>query len=243
MRAGGRDAALYTVLDLQDRVTHPDDLPRDQADGFTVADPTATPADRPALPPDLPSASAAAPDAPEPVAGAQTAPAADAWPADGVLRQPDPRSVPLNQTVGWITTAFLSAGLMLGLLIFWLAAAPPRWASLLLVLGFVAAVAGLAWTSSRWPAIEHRHTFYVVNAHGLEIRRGVYWRSVINVPRSRVQHTDVSQGPLERSYGLGTLIVYTAGTNHAQVDLAGLDHATALAIRNHLLPRASDNAV
>jgi membrane protein YdbS with pleckstrin-like domain len=57
-----------------------------------------------------------------------------------------------------------------------------------------------------------------VDARGLEIRRGVFWRSVVNVPRSRVQHTDVSQGPLERSYGLGTLIVYTAGTDHAQVN-------------------------
>ena len=45
-----------------------------------------------------------------------------------------------------------------------------------------------------------------------------------NVPRSRVQHTDVSQGPLERNHGLGTLVVYTAGTDHAKVELGGLDH-------------------
>ena len=58
------------------------------------------------------------------------------------------------------------------------------------------------------------------------------WRKVINVPRSRVQHTDVSQGPLERGHGLGTLVIYTAGTDHARVDLPGLDHATALRIRD-----------
>jgi len=58
-----------------------------------------------------------------------------------------------------------------------------------------------------------------------------------------VQHTDVSQGPAERSYGLGTLSVFTAGTDHARVGLSGLDHATALAIRDHLLPREGADAV
>ncbi len=72
-----------------------------------------------------------------------------------------------------------------------------------------------------WAEREYRHTFYRLDAQGIEIRRGVYWRVVINVPRSRVQHTDVSQGPVERRYGLGTLVIYTAGTDHAKVDLAG----------------------
>jgi len=214
-------------------VTPPDDSPPDAS----VATDETTLAAEPAAPAD--PADAPAPDAPP----APPPPVADSWPADGIVRQPDPRSVPLNQTVGWITTAVLTSGTLLGLVIFWIAADPPRWVILLLAVVAAAAFAGLVWMATRWPAIEHRHSFYVVDAGGLEIRRGVYWRSVITVPRSRVQLTDVSQGPLERSYGLGTLIVYTAGTDHAQVDLPGLDHATALAIRDHLLPRASDDAV
>ena len=69
------------------------------------------------------------------------------------------------------------------------------------------------------------------------------WRQVINVPRSRVQHTDVSQGPLERSHGLATLIVHTAGVEHAQVELAGLPYEVALRLRDHLLPRDASDAV
>ena len=38
-------------------------------------------------------------------------------------------------------------------------------------------------------------------------------------------------------------IVYTAGTEHSRVELPGLDHATALSLRDHLLPRGSDDAV
>ena len=64
-----------------------------------------------------------------------------------------------------------------------------------------------------------------------------------NVPRSRVQHTDVAQGPLERRYGLGTLVIYTAGTEHAKVALPGLAYADALRIRDQLLPREGADAV
>jgi membrane protein YdbS with pleckstrin-like domain len=101
----------------------------------------------------------------------------------------------------------------------------------------------MTWHGQRWQAIDYRHTWYRVNEQGLEIRRGVFWRVVINVPRSRVQHTDVSQGPLERRYGLGTLVVYTAGTDHARVTLSGLDHGVALSIREHLMPEGGTDAV
>ena len=101
----------------------------------------------------------------------------------------------------------------------------------------------LAWLSHRWPEIAYRHTFYRVDPQGIEIRRGVVWRRTINVPKSRVQHTDVSQGPLQRTYALGTLVVYTAGTDHAKVELPGLSHARAMRIRDHLLPSGGDDAV
>ena len=63
------------------------------------------------------------------------------------------------------------------------------------------------------------------------------------MPRSRVQHIDVSQGPIERRYGLGTLVIYTAGTDHAKVVLSGLEHGRALRIREHLLPSEAGDAV
>ena len=162
--------------------------------------------------------------------------------ADGVERSLDPRSVAVQRTVGWIVTGSIAFGLFVPLLIALLAPLP-AWIKAALGLLWVGTTAALAWSSHRWPAIEHRHASYKVDGQGLEIRRGVVWRKVLNVPRSRVQHTDVSQGPLERSHGLGTLVVYTAGTDHARIDLHGLDHATALRIRDHLLPREGDDAL
>lgn len=183
----------------------------------------------PDLAPDpLPSADVADPEPP---------PAAAPSIADGVERRLDPRAVRLDQIVGWIVTASISLGNLVALVVVFLVADNlPGWVMALLALGWVVLTLALAWISYRWPAVEHRHTSYKVDGRGIEIRKGVYWRRVIHVPRSRVQHTDVSQGPIERVFGLGTLVIYTAGTDHARVDLPGLEHATALRIRDHLLP-------
>jgi len=163
--------------------------------------------------------------------------------ADGVERRLDPQFLPFQRAVGWIVTAVVSAGLMIALLIVWLASGLPRWANLLLAPAWLVTTAGIGWLSYFWPVFEHRYTSYKVDEDGIEIRAGVFWREVVSVPRSRVQHMDVSQGPMERSYDLGRLVVYTAGTDHSRVELPGLNHATAFRIRNHLLPRGSDDAV
>ena len=163
--------------------------------------------------------------------------------ADGIERQLDPQFVPFQRTIGWIVTGAVSVGLLIGLLILWLSARMAQWLIVLLPFAWLAATCGLAWFCYRWPVVEYRHTSYTLDEEGIEIRSGVVWRTVVSVPRSRVQHIDVSQGPLERSYGLGRLIVYTAGTDHARVELGGLNHAVAFSLRNHLLPKGSDDAV
>jgi uncharacterized protein len=160
--------------------------------------------------------------------------------ADGVRRQLDPNTIHVERIGSWIFTAVVGVGLLIQLIVN-LFGGPWRIAlGLVLTIG----VGGfLAWLSHRWPEIAYRHTFYQVEPQGLEIRRGVVWRHTIYVPKSRVQHTDVSQGPLQRRYALGTLIVYTAGTDHAKVELPGLSHARAMRIRDHLLPSGGDDAV
>lgn len=162
--------------------------------------------------------------------------------ADGVERSLDPRVVTLDRIVGWIVTASISLGSLVPLTVLFLVADDlPGWAMALFALLWVIVTLVLAGLSHRWPVVEHRHTSYKVDARGIEIRKGVFWRQAIHVPRSRVQHTDVSQGPIERGFGLGTLVIYTAGTDHARVDLAGLEHATALRIRDYLLPAPEED--
>ena len=164
-------------------------------------------------------------------------------PAD-LFERLDPRVIPLQRITGGILTATVAAGSFVGMSINLLGsdgASAVRW--ILLPAVWLVAVLLLAWQMYRWPPLAYQHTFYRVDDQGIEIRKGVYWRVVINVPRSRVQHIDVSQGPIERRYGLGTLVIYTAGTDHAKVELEGLEHGRALAIRDFLLPSGSTDAV
>jgi membrane protein YdbS with pleckstrin-like domain len=112
-------------------------------------------------------------------------------------------------------------------------------ARLVVVPGLVVTGIGLlAWWGWRYQHIEHARTSFVISLAGCEIRRGVLWRRIITVPLSRIQHSDVTQGPLQRAYGLATLTLYTAGTEHAKIDLHGLAFETAMAIRQYLFERS-----
>ena len=155
--------------------------------------------------------------------------------ADGTLRELDPGFVPAERIASWIFVAvvFVLAvgGLSLSAINEWIPAFWLPWA----IGAAVAVVLLLCWTAAFWPRIEYRHTRYLVSELGLEIRKGVVWRSRVNVPRSRIQHTDVSQGPIQRRYGIATLVVHTAGTESSQVEVSGLPLDTAHAIRDFLI--------
>jgi hypothetical protein len=72
---------------------------------------------------------------------------------------------------------------------------------------------------------------------GVLIRRGVWWRSEIFVPRARIQHTEVNQGPLDRRWGMASVSLHTAGTRLENITLPGLPRDVAEGLRDELLDR------
>ena len=78
---------------------------------------------------------------------------------------------------------------------------------------------------------------------GLWVDRGVWWRAETFVPRARVQHTDVQQGPIARRYGIASLKVFTAGASHGEIEIDGLIHADAVWLRDELLGRHGHDGV
>src|SRR5688500_4869108 len=97
-----------------------------------------------------------------------------------------------------------------------------------------------AWV---WPTIAYRQMRCGGDGTGMAIEGGVLWRSRVALPRVRIQHTDVSQGPLERRRGIGTLKLYTAGSRHTKIELPGLNHDEALALRDALLAEGRGSGV
>ncbi len=83
----------------------------------------------------------------------------------------------------------------------------------------------------RFPRRRYAYKGYDMGVDRLRVVRGYWWRADAVVPFGRVQHLDVQQGPLERIYGLATLILHTAGTHNASVPLAGLLRADAEEMR------------
>ncbi len=165
--------------------------------------------------------------------------------ADDQDKALDPDSVTVTRIVTGIWMAILAAPLVAmagGVLLLGGLGAALGAAWIWLGAGALAYTALLAW-NLYWPGVRYRYASYRVAERGLWIRRGVLWRSEISVPKSRVQHTDVSQGPLQRRFDLATLVLHTAGTQHAAVSLGGLSHQTALAIRDYLIEGGTDDAV
>ena len=87
------------------------------------------------------------------------------------------------------------------------------------------------------PGRRYRAWGYAIDAEEMQVRHGVWVQTQTLVPLDRVQHIDISQGPLERSFGVCRLIVHTAGTLHSQVVLPGLARPTAERIRDDIRAR------
>jgi membrane protein YdbS with pleckstrin-like domain len=83
----------------------------------------------------------------------------------------------------------------------------------------------------RVPLRRYHARGYQLGEDRLRVVRGLIFRSDTVVPFGRVQHSDVHQGPIERGYGLATLVLHTAGNHNASVALPGLGHDDALAMR------------
>jgi len=66
----------------------------------------------------------------------------------------------------------------------------------------------------------------------LQVVRGWLFHVDTVVPLVRVQHIDVTRGPLEKLFGVATLVVHTAGTHNSIVTLPGLAPERAAQIRD-----------
>ncbi|NJM51098.1 MAG: PH domain-containing protein [Sphingomonadales bacterium] len=82
-----------------------------------------------------------------------------------------------------------------------------------------------------FPPRQYRRWGYHMGSDRIRIVRGYLFYSDTVVPFGRVQHIDVSQGPVERRYGIATLTLHTAGNHNSSVPLPSLAHEDALALR------------
>lgn len=145
---------------------------------------------------------------------------------------------PKSITVARITLAIVCSIIFIALSGFALVKAD--WLPVLIGLGIslFIFILGFIWIQKRY-----QYSRWWYEQEGLYIQKGVIWRRRIFVPQNRVQHTDVSQGPLQRKYNLAQLKVNTAGTKDASVELSGIELGIANNLRNQLIDEEQSDAV
>ncbi len=152
---------------------------------------------------------------------------------DLVNQQLSMKSVVLDRWIGYTVLCVL-------MLIVFCSSSPaflimPWWGVWAVIAGWCSLAGVLFFFAHVHPRWAYERTRWGLTEEGFEIRRGIIWRHQIAIPAARVQHVDVSQGPLQRIYDLGKLTIHTAGTANASIELSGLEHSIALSLRDDLI--------
>jgi uncharacterized protein len=77
----------------------------------------------------------------------------------------------------------------------------------------------------------YRRLGYAIDGRLLRAVRGWLFHTDTIVPFVRVQHIDVTRGPIDKIFGTASLVVHTAGTHNSVVVLPGLSPERASEIR------------
>ncbi len=162
-----------------------------------------------------------------------------AIPASMEFRSLDRRVVSLWRLSNAVGFGLLLLGLLLAIVVAGLVR--PVWLWALPGWGMLALFCG--WFSYWYPERAYRAWGYRIDAKVLETRRGIVFRVTRLLPLTRLQHVDLHRGPFERMFGLASLVLHTAGTHAASIEIPGLEAEEAVRLRDHLVEIGGDDAV
>jgi membrane protein YdbS with pleckstrin-like domain len=75
----------------------------------------------------------------------------------------------------------------------------------------------IIWIPAAFKALE-----YYIDDEGVKMKGGVVWKKYVTVPYLKITNVDVTQGPMQRYYNIGTIHVQTAGAGGKQGEKAEL---------------------
>lgn len=162
--------------------------------------------------------------------------------AEGNFQPIDSRYIPAERLASLILFIFVTVGAIVAYFAMWFSGAE----QILMIsaaIGLTLLCLSLLWNTIFWPPIEYRHIHWKLSDVGLEIRRGVLWKHQIAIPWARAQHADVSQGPLQRMFEIGSLTIHTAGTKNSSVTIDGLAHTRAVELRDEIIRQRKEHDV
>ena len=89
--------------------------------------------------------------------------------------------------------------------------------AVILFIWIVVMVLALIWIPAAFRVLE-----YTVDEDGVKMSGGVVWKKHVTVPYTKITNVDITRGPLQRYYNIGTIHVQTAGAAGKQGEKAEL---------------------
>jgi membrane protein YdbS with pleckstrin-like domain len=85
----------------------------------------------------------------------------------------------------------------------------------------------------------HEKAGFALRERDVLYKSGIFFQEVQAVPFTRIQHCELSQGPLERYFGLSSVSVFTAGGSSSDLEIEGLSREKAILLKNYILRNAA----
>lgn len=89
---------------------------------------------------------------------------------------------------------------------------------------------GLAWTIIT-PPIRYNQWRYAIREDEVDLAHGILVKTRQIVPMARIQHVDTTRGPVQRRYGLASVVFYTAA---GALTIPELTDEQATAVRDRI---------
>ncbi len=75
---------------------------------------------------------------------------------------------------------------------------------------------------------------YQMREHDISYRTGLIFQKITSIPLVRIQHSEVTRGPLQRLFDLATVKIYTAGGQQSDLSIPGLTPDEAYRVRDYI---------
>ncbi len=105
------------------------------------------------------------------------------------------------------------------------------WPGWVIIIFWGIAVLRFVYSVIIFPALSYKQWRYEVRETEIELQQGLFIVERTLVPMVRVQHVDISQGPIMKKYGLSSIGISTAATVH---EIPALENGEAEELRHYI---------
>jgi hypothetical protein len=101
-------------------------------------------------------------------------------------------------------------------------------------------IVSIIWWLITWTSILFYRTHaYALREKDVTIDEGIFFKSRQTTPYHRIQHVEISQGPIQKKFNHSTLKIFAAGGNGTSTEIRGIEKEEAEHVRQFLLDKVT----